>query len=401
MMSKLLTAIGLLTVLGLAGFTAAGLMVLKDRVQVTIQDGDAGARPDPGALLRDDLQALTAQLDRLSSAIADNFGKLHEASETSAQQRQGELLAALRGVDAAQQQLGVLAAAMQRSEQALAALPQQVEQGVRAAVAALPVAGPAPAATQPLAAQPLASEPLATQPAVSGGQGEAEPQGDGQPTQPQAAPRQPDRPAAPANPDAAPKPAAKTFLTFSMPDSGFQFGEPQDYVILSELSRVGFDAKSTLHDFTGVTSDVDGAFRADFDDPKGDWRGEVSCKAATLATGVDGRDEGLRERLDTDHHPRIRFELRSFVPAKDGVSVAQQTARGEVVGTMHIRGESRELRMPVKVSVDASKRVLIEGEVPLKLTDYKVPVPSQLGLINMQDEVKVWVSLRARKKAGR
>jgi hypothetical protein len=46
--------------------------------------------------------------------------------------------------------------------------------------------------------------------------------------------------------------------------------------------------------------------------------------------------------------------------------------------------------------VDDSKRVIVEGEMPLKLSDYGVPVPSQLGLINMQDEVKIWVALQAR-----
>jgi len=29
-----------------------------------------------------------------------------------------------------------------------------------------------------------------------------------------------------------------------------------------------------------------------------------------------------------------------------------------------------------------------------------VPVPSQLGLINMQDEVQIWIALRARPAAG-
>ena len=32
--------------------------------------------------------------------------------------------------------------------------------------------------------------------------------------------------------------------------------------------------------------------------------------------------------------------------------------------------------------------------------DYGVPVPSQLGVINMQDEVKIWIALRARVQAG-
>jgi polyisoprenoid-binding protein YceI len=67
---------------------------------------------------------------------------------------------------------------------------------------------------------------------------------------------------------------------------------------------------------------------------------------------------------------------------------------------MTIRGQSRPFAMPVAVEVDAQKRVVVTGQAPLKLSDYGVPVPSQLGLINMQDEVVVWIALRARAAAG-
>ena len=46
--------------------------------------------------------------------------------------------------------------------------------------------------------------------------------------------------------------------------------------------------------------------------------------------------------------------------------------------------------------VDEARRVVVEGEAPLRLTDYGVPVPSKLGLIGMEDEVKIWIALRAR-----
>jgi polyisoprenoid-binding protein YceI len=186
------------------------------------------------------------------------------------------------------------------------------------------------------------------------------------------------------------------FLSFTVGGAPFRFDEPQDYVLVPELCRVGFDAKSTLHDFTGVTSQLRGSFRADFDDPQGAWTGEVVVQAASLATGVEGRDANMREHLDSKTHAEIRFVVQRFRPAPDGVDVGKQTARGDVVGTMRIRGQEKPLTMPVTIEVDPQKRVVITGQVPLKLSDYGVPVPSQLGLINMQDEVVVWVALRAR-----
>ena len=67
---------------------------------------------------------------------------------------------------------------------------------------------------------------------------------------------------------------------------------------------------------------------------------------------------------------------------------------------MTIRGQTRELTMPVAIEVDPQKRVVVTGQAPLELSDYGVPVPSQLGIINMQDEVVVWVALRARVQTG-
>ena len=207
--------------------------------------------------------------------------------------------------------------------------------------------------------------------------------------------------AAPAPEPAAEPPAAAkaAFLSFALPDATLRFDEPATYALIPELCRVGFDAKSTLHDFTGVTSKVAGQFIADFDDPSGAWRGEVACEAGALATGLDGRDENLREHLDAAHHPQIVFTIAGFAP--EAVDAVRQTAAGAVSGRMTIRGRSRDVSMPIRISVDASKRIVIEGQMPLKLSDYDVPVPSQLGgAITMQDEVSVWIALRARVRSG-
>jgi polyisoprenoid-binding protein YceI len=163
---------------------------------------------------------------------------------------------------------------------------------------------------------------------------------------------------------------------------------------------VGFDAKSTLHDFTGATSKVAGALTANLADPAGGWRGTVTCAVASLITGVDGRDTAMRENLDAANHPEIRFEIKRFAPAEHGIDAAAMTVRGEIRGTMTIRGVSRELRMPVAVRVDDSKRLFVEGHVPLRLDDYDVPVPNQLGLVKMDPEVNVWIALRARVRGG-
>jgi hypothetical protein len=72
------------------------------------------------------------------------------------------------------------------------------------------------------------------------------------------------------------------------------------------------------------------------------------------------------------------------------------TVRGTARGRMSVRGVTRDFSMPVRVSVDASRRVSIEGQASLDLRDYEVPVPSKLGVISMESEVQVWIALRLR-----
>ena len=344
MVGKVLQWLGVAFLLALVGGAVFALFVVKDRVRIVVQSDEAPVGADPVLLLRDDVQVAARDVAELRTALSASLEQLANALEERAQVRQAEVRSLLAEVSTMRQQL--------------AAIEHRLQAGEAAATVA-PAGATAPAASASPAQPPVAPPPAATAPPKAGG-----------------------------------------FLSFSVPAQTFRFDEALQYRLVPELCRVGFDAKSTLHDFTGVTSKVSGEFTADFDDPEGRWTGEVVCDAGTLVTGVDGRDESMREHLDTVNHPQIRFVLQQFVPAPNGVDVAKRTARGEVVGQMTIRGKTRELRLPVAIEVDPSRRVVINGETTLLLSDYGVPVPSQLGLINMEDQVKVWVALRARVQAG-
>lgn len=356
MATRLLQWLGALFVVLLVAASLFGFMVVKDRMRIVVQSDAPATGPDPTALLRDDVQVLAGRQAELQAALSANFERLGAALEERAVARHQDVAALRQEVTAARQQLDRLTqdvAALQAR-----AVPQQ----------------PAPR-----------QESVPTPPRVE--------------AVPDAQPRDP-TPAAPAPVELTPaptKPAAGTgFLSFSLPAVQFRCDELQDYALLPGLCRVGFDAKSTLHDFTGVTEKVAGRFTADFDDPEGRWSGEVTAEAGSLATGVEGRDADMWKHLATKEHPQIRFAIERFKPAVGGVDVAKQTAKGEIEGQMTIRGQTRALAMPVQLEVDPQKRVVVTGQARLKLSDYGVPVPSQLGVINMQDEVVVWVALRAR-----
>lgn len=361
MLGRTLQILGALAVVSLVAGATAGFAVLKDRVRIVVQDGETAPGPDPGALLRDDVQVLARDVQGLQQAVAQNFDALATGLEAGAQNRHADVLALRRQVAGLQDH-------MQRLQQSLAEMEGLV---------ALLQSGRAAPSTSTMAAAPTADPTAASNGAGEPGHGQAPPE---------AAVRSSPAETAPA----------KGFLSFTLPSSRFRFECLQDYKLLPELSRVGFDAKSTLHDFSGVTSELTGSFRADFDDPQGLCEGEVVVRAEALKTGVDGRDSNMYEHLDTEHHAEIRFAIERFEAAANGIDVAAGTAKGEVRGRMTIRGRTRAFAMPVTIEVDVRQRLVVTGQQELKLTDYDVPVPSQLGLISMADEVVVWVALRAR-----
>lgn len=378
MTGKLLQVFGVLFVLALVGGSIAGFGVLKDRVKVVVSPDATAAGPDPIAELKDNVDVLTGDLRTLQQALGSNFEQLAAGIDERAAGRHTEVMALQRDLASVQTQLAGLGQENAALRRQLAQLGKQLE--VMAAGGALQAAA-ASGAAQALPADPQTpSNPVAIQ------------------TPPPAKPDAGELEA--AKPEAAKPEATKPKGNFLFGGARFRCDEPHDYEIVPELSRVAFDAKSTLHDFTGVTQNVSGAFRIDFDDPQGAWTGSVRCDATTLKTGVDGRDSNMWEYLDTKNHPAIEFTIEKFEPAKDGVDVVKQTAKGEVKGTMRIRGKQKPVIMPVQLEIDAQRRLVVKGEMPLSLPDYDVPVPSQLGVINMEKDVKVWISLRARVKAG-
>lgn len=331
--------------LGALGFASQGLRVSVAPVE------EPTPKVDPIALLRDDVGTLQRDMSALSEGLGSNLESMARALDDAAVAR-------------SEAQEARLAQLERRLEQVLEQQRQQE--------ALLRQAG----SGAPARAEPVAAEPVPMQAADTG-----------EPSPP--APPQETAPAAPPHPASASRPGLFSFKS----SGGLDFDERLRFQVIGSLSRVGFDAKSTLHDFSGVTSEVEGSLALRLADPAQDGEGDVVCQAATLRTGVDGRDEEMRSRLETDKYPRLRFQMRDFKLGK--LDRAARTVSGEVVGDMTIHGVTKPLRVPVRVEVDQSRRVVLDGEVLLRMSDYGIEPPT-VGPITVQDEVKLWLSLRLR-----
>jgi polyisoprenoid-binding protein YceI len=377
MLSRLLQGIGAIAVLALVAGSLIALTLVSQRIHVTVQDEQEGAArgPDPIELLRADVTQLSADLGALTDGMGGQLSELHAALEDGARARadaQAAEVAALR------RQVQELQARLDRAVVEDAAARARIDQALCSIGARLDAVVAAGASTEPVVDVPLAMEPPgATEKAPVA---EAEPAAAPPSTEPAAA--------------EAPKEATKGFLTFKLPSRAFAFDRLQRWSILPNLSRVGFDAKSTLHDFSGSTQRVEGELVANLARPEVGCKGKVTVDATALDSGEAARDEDMRASLDVRGHPELTFEWTGFETGSSDAT-AMKTS-GKVLGKLTIRGTSRELAMPVRISVDASKRVAVEGEVEIRMSDFGVAPPRKLGVLTVEDGVKIWIALRAR-----
>jgi len=350
--------------LALAGVGFGALGVAQSQVEITVRPPEAPAEgPDPLALLRDDVATLQADLSALSKGLGTNLEQLARGLDGASAERD----------DDQARQLAKLQQRLRTLERAGSTRAERLGRELAALRAELAKRGAAPVASEetPLAQAP-APEPI--------------PEPAPEPAEPEPAPE-------PAEPEPAPK-KKRGLFSFKLAGGGPDFAQRQRYQVIASLSRVGFDAKSTLHDFSGVTSKVRGWLTTRLTGDDAHARGHVEAEVAGLKTGVEGRDEEMLKRLEAKTHPKIVFEL-SRLEAKQSDAKAR-TYSGLAHGAFQIHGKRKEVTVPVQIEVDRSRRLVAKGEVGLKLTDFGIDPPSVAGAINMENEIKVWLSLRLR-----
>lgn len=182
------------------------------------------------------------------------------------------------------------------------------------------------------------------------------------------------------------------------PTVAIDFDTLVTYSVVPGESRVAFDGSSTLHDFSGETREVTGELTVRLSDPATTLEARVSAAAATLDTGNGARDRKMHRLLEVEDHPEITFEAAGFLP--ENVDREAGTVRGTVDGILTVRGEPRRVKVPVTVAAEGM-HLTIEGEFPVKLTDYGIRPPRVLGLIRVADEMKVRLKIVLQQSADR
>jgi polyisoprenoid-binding protein YceI len=120
---------------------------------------------------------------------------------------------------------------------------------------------------------------------------------------------------------------------------------------------------------------------------------EATVPVNTLATGMGLRDEHMRKYVfttDDGQTPDVKFVAKSAACEKTGGN--QSMCR--VSGDLSIRGTARPFTIAMKV-IESGDSYRASGDGILKLSEYGIPLPSQLG-VHTDDEVKLRLELTAR-----
>lgn len=378
MNKRLLSVVGVFALLAWTLGGVAAWALTKEGLQITVQEGSSADQGNDGmAQMEDQLGALQKDLGGLAKTLGHNFQLLQESLSEESRDNRAQLEARIEKLS---NELATLRAEQnrdrtrfaQQSATIMKALEKMAETQKTQPSMALVARAHTKSTSQP--ASPIRSQP-------DRGPSKVVPETQSQKASPP-----------------KPKKKKRSFLSFDLPSQTVAFDKRQHWKLIPSLSRVGFDGKSTLHDFSGVTSKLRGSLEVDLSHPDKNPKTKIQVQAAMLKTGVDGRDEEMYTTLDTKMHPEITFELISF--ASKSLDAKAEKVTGVAHGKMTIHGVSREVDMPTTLRIDSSRRLHIDGEMPLDLTDYKITPPSKMGLVGMDKEIKVWIRLRARIQEG-
>ena len=154
------------------------------------------------------------------------------------------------------------------------------------------------------------------------------------------------------------------------------------------LGKLSFDGKSTLGDFTGVTTTVRGHLLGGAN--LAEVRGWVEAPVNTLVTGNGRRDRDLVKTMEAAIYPTIRFQL-------EGVELQRELGGGDsasvvLVGDFFIHGVQRRERINGMVFRTGSQ-VRVTASLPMNLHDYKVDKLTRFLVFKMDPDIVVHVDV--------
>ena len=164
---------------------------------------------------------------------------------------------------------------------------------------------------------------------------------------------------------------------FKVKASGEQIFNFQDK---AGRNQTTFFSTTPLEDITGLSGDVKGNVTLNVNDVK-TLKGKVTVSVASIKTGIDLRDEHMRDAgwLDAAKYPEISFEIKKVSDVK---SVADNKLTAKITGNYTMKGVTKEVIADATLTyLDESDQTKsraagdllgVQAKFNVKLSDYGV-----------------------------
>lgn len=128
------------------------------------------------------------------------------------------------------------------------------------------------------------------------------------------------------------------------------------------------------------------------DGPKGDLKiengsinGQINLDLSSLDTGMGLRNQHMKEKyLQVDKFPQATLTIKDQkIPGNWNIT-SPKISGGKLQAILKVHGEEK----PVTVSYDITDKAQIKANFEMKITDYKVEIPSFMG-VTVADKVTV------------
>jgi len=188
------------------------------------------------------------------------------------------------------------------------------------------------------------------------------------------------------------------------------------FVAVVFIFSIGVQAQETYQlDKDNFTLIIEGTSNAhDWDMQAEDVSGELSAKVqsslienfedADIQINVEKLESGKRimnnktyEALESDDHPKIRFQLKSV----EDLYTAGSNFSGKANGVMTIAGNSKTVSIPFSGKVNGENKFSVSGDYSLKMTEYDIDPPKAMfGSLKTGDEVTIKYDFVFKEKSG-
>jgi polyisoprenoid-binding protein YceI len=153
---------------------------------------------------------------------------------------------------------------------------------------------------------------------------------------------------------------------------------------LKESDTIQFNSSAKLEFIHGETSHINGGFSFDPENPAGGVKGILRVDLRTLKTGIDKRDEHMRDNhLHTAEFPYAYFQIDSLSPIPT-LANFDSIYTSTVWGKFYIHGNFRKIVAALELDrkkLPAGGEVIdVRAKFSIKLDNFKISRPKALFL---------------------